>query len=32
MYGSDDDVEKLMNILSNIPDEKMPRMQVEIKY
>lgn len=30
MYGSDDDVEKLMNILSNIPDEKMPRMQLEI--
>ena len=30
MYSSDDDVEKIMNILSNVPDQPMPRLEVEI--
>lgn len=30
MYGSDDDVERIMNLVTNIPDEPMPRLEVEI--
>ncbi|MFA6806352.1 MAG: hypothetical protein WCR29_02940 [Bacteroidales bacterium] len=30
MVGSDNDVEKIMNLMTNISDEPMPRLQVEI--
>lgn len=29
MYGSDDDIEKLMNLLSDIPNKPMPRLEIE---
>jgi hypothetical protein len=29
MYDSDDDVEKMMNVLENIPDEPMPKIDID---